>query len=103
MIACHLEECADDLRLRIAKHEDLDLVLRIPKAAHKLHEHALDEQREALDDRAERGAVEGEQDPVGQRYRGRHTRRPIEDRPFPEEVTGSQDGEAPLDHTYALE
>jgi hypothetical protein len=46
--ARHLEEGAHDLRLRVAEHEDLDLVLRVPETANELGEDPLGERGELV-------------------------------------------------------
>lgn len=99
----HLEQRAHDLRLRVPEKEDLDLVLGVTKPTRELDEDPLGDRRRALDDRANRGLVEGEHDPIGQRDGRRDADRTVEDRALAEEIARVEHGEAPLDHPHALE
>ncbi len=103
MVAGHLQQGAHDLRLGVAKHQDLNLVLGVAETANELRQDPLGKHRESLDDRVERGAVEGEGDPVGERDRRRHPESSIEDRAFAEEVPRSQDRKAAFDHPDAFQ
>jgi imidazoleglycerol-phosphate dehydratase len=101
--AGHLEEGADDLRLGVPKHQDLDLVLGVTEPPNELREDALGEGREALDDLPEGGAAEDEGRSLAERHRRRGARGAVEERAFAEEIAGAEDREAALDHADALE
>lgn len=103
MTACHLQERAHDLRLRITQHEDFDLVLGVAQAADQLREDALGELWKTLDDGAQRRLVEREHDAVGQGDSRAEADGPVEDRTFTEEIARAKDRQTPLDHADALE
>ena len=99
----HLQQGADHLRLRVAEHQDLDLVLRVTEPPNELGQDALRERGDALDDLAEGSLVEDERDAVTQGDGGRGTDGAVEERPFAEEIARPEDREAALDHADTLE
>jgi cardiolipin synthase len=98
-----LEKRIDDLRLRVAQHHDLDLILGVAQPPHELLDDTRGHRPVVLEQALEGIVIQRERRDVGERDGRRRTGRPGDEGRLAEQIAGAKHHQATLDGAHPLD